>query len=158
MNEAIRASAYRAARGEIRGLPTAAFYCLKLARLIVEDALFEGRVEFYDRYLVARTTQGHEKRDDWTPWAADAEASMKKLGFAVPFSDRQAGDLVFNYRAARPYGHVGVLIEPNLVLENIRPEYRPRSIHIAGKHFLSLTPLEHFEHTLVARLQPRESR
>ena len=152
MNAAIRAAAWQAARGEI-SVPKQSGLCLQLVRLIVERALFEGRYEFYDRYLVERTTQGREGRSDWTPWASDLEASMKKLGYAVPLGERQPGDLIFNHQAAAPIGHVAVLIDRDTVLENINPAYRPKSVHLG--RYLSLTPLEHFRRTLLARLRPR---
>ena len=155
MNEQIRVAAYAAARGEI-SVPGASGYCLSFVRRVVEAALFGGRVEFYDRYLVAETSKrtgkdrGNARSD---PWAADVEASMKYLSYSVPFAERQAGDLIFNHKGAAPVGHVAVLLEPNLVLENINESYRPKSIHL-GRH-LSQTPIEHFPTTLIARLQER---
>ena len=152
MNEQIVASALRAIRGEIP-VPKSPGLCLALVRMIVENGCFGGRWALYERYLVTRTSQGGSSRSDWTPWAADLEASMKQLGFQVPLAKRMPGDLIFNHNAAKPYGHVAILVERNLVLENIRDEYRPRSKHL-GRH-LSLTPLQHFPKTLLARLQPR---
>lgn len=156
MNEQIVAAAERAIRGEIP-VPKSPGLCLALVRMIVENGCFGGRWAFYERYLVTRTSQGGSSRSDWSPWAADLEASMKQLGFQVPLAERKPGDLIFNHNAARPYGHVGIyLMSPSgreLVLENIRDEYRPHSQHLG--RFLSLTPLEHFRRTLLARLQPR---
>ena len=88
------------------------------------------------------------------PWTSDLESSMKYLGYGVKSEDRQPGDLIFNWRGAKPYGHVGLLLEHGQVLENIKTSYRPKSIHL-GRH-LSLTPLENFSHTLIARLQQRK--
>ena len=154
MNEQIRAAAYAAARGEIL-LPGKSKMCLSLVRRVVEAGLFGGRVQFYDTYLAAETSRrtgkdvGNARAD---PWAADVEASMKYLGFAVPFAERRYGDLVFNNAAAKPYGHVGLLYDVNTVLENA-PGGRPHSVLLAP--YTYLTPLEHWPLTLVARLQER---
>lgn len=152
MNTSIVAAAQRAIQGEI-AVPSKPGLCLALVRMVVEAGCFGGRYEFYDRYLVARTTQGGPNRRDWTPWAADLEASMKRLGYAESLANREPGDLIFNFRAAKPYGHVAILVERDLVLENIKDEYRPKSKHLG--RYLSLTPLERFPRTLLARLQPR---
>ena len=155
MNEQIRAAAYAAARGELL-VPSSSGMCLALVRIVVERALWEGRREFYRRYLVAETSMrdGKDKGNALTdPWANDLAASMKALGYGVELEDRQPGDLIFNWKGAKPYGHVGLLLEHGQVLENIRVSYRPKSIHL-GRH-LSLTPLELFSYTLIARLQER---
>jgi hypothetical protein len=155
LNDAIARAAWKAARGEIT-VPGSPGNCLAVVRLIIEAALWGGREEFYRRYLVARTSRGHETRTDWVPYAADIEASMKLLRYAVPFEERRAGDLIFNHRLAAPVGHVGLLLDRSSVLENTTPKNRPHSL-LLGRS-LCLTPVEHFETTLVARLQPREVR
>lgn len=151
-NDRIRTAAYQAAAGKI-DMPDRPGLCLTLVRLVIEAALFDGRYELYDRFLVAGTSRrtgddvGNHRAD---PWAADLEASVKELQLNVPIFDRLPGDIVFNHLAAAPYGHVGILVERGLVLENIRHAYRPDSVHL-DPH-MALTPFEHFPITLVARL------
>lgn len=141
------------------GLPNKPGLCLAFVRAIVERAYYGGRWMFYSRFLVAGTTRrpGDEaerldaaERD---PWAADIEASMKALGLAVPALLRKPGDLVFNHNAAKPYGHVGVLLNRCTIVELIDPDFRPRSVHLPGN--ISLTPYGDWPVTLVARLRPR---
>jgi hypothetical protein len=151
MNERISEVAWQFARG-VYTSPRQPFLCLRLTRLIVEKAL---GVNFYQSYGVARTTQERPK-DQWgkpdMDWfASDIEASMKKLGFAIPAKDRQPGDLVFNHKAARPYGHVAVLYDLNYVIENVNPSFRKNSIVV--QPFTLLTPLEDLGYTLIARIK-----
>jgi hypothetical protein len=151
-SERIRASAIRMARGDL-GTPPGPGLCLTLVRLVIEHALYRGQYRLYAERLPVGTSRrtgdqvGRQRED---PWAADFEASAKHLGLAVPYGDRQAGDVIFNYRKPKPYGHVGVLLDRNLVLEAVNPAYRPHSIHL--RNGLVLTPTEHFPTTLVARL------
>src|SRR5690606_13371980 len=141
------------------GLPTQAGLCLAFVRSVVERACFNGRWEFYPRYLVAATTRRRGTPEERLaaarsePWAADAEASMKQLGFAVPSLFRRPGDLVFSWKAAPPYGHVGILLNRSTIVELVNPAYRPRSVHLPGN--VSLTPYGDWPVTLVARLRPR---
>lgn len=156
-NEKIVASALKASNHLIRGIPSKPGWCLQLVRLIVEDALFDGRVQLYATHLVAGTTRRpgtaieRQKAAKLDPWSSDFEASVKKLGLAVPFMLRKPGDLIFNHNAAKPFGHVGILITRDLVLENIDPNYRPKSIHLT--HSMSITPVRNHPWTLVARLK-----
>lgn len=158
VNKTIVRSAVDAANGKVLGLPQQPGWCLMTVRLIVEHAFSWPNGGFYDRYLVAGTsTRGGTPRERLQEamkdkWAADIEASMKKLGFAVPALLRQPGDLVFNYRAAAPIGHVGILLTRDIVLENIRPSYRPQSI-ILSHGSLALTPYSSQPWTLTARLR-----
>ena len=75
---------------------------------------------------------------------------MKYLEYSVPFDDRQPGDLIFNWKGVKPWADVGLLLDQNAVLETIKTNYQHESIHL-GRH-LSLTPLENFNLTLIARL------
>lgn len=158
MNERIVRAAVAAANKQVPGLPQESGYCLKFVRLVVEWGLFEGRTEFYKRFLVAGTSKRggtpaerlSEARLD--PWAADLEASAKALGWAVPSAFRRPGDLVFNHAAAAPVGHVGILLSRGMVIEQIHPSYRPGSIHLAHGS-LSITPFASRPWTLVARVR-----
>lgn len=123
-------------------------WCLMAARLIVERALGLAPGEFYTRYGVARTSRS-TGRSDWSWWAADLEASMKRLGAAVPFQDRRAGDLVFSHALAAPIGHVGVLVTPGLIIEVTDPARRPQAF---TRGAVCATPWGAWAPTLVARL------
>lgn len=157
-NERIVKAAVAAANGQVPNLPQKSGYCLQLVRMVVEWGLFEGRREFYKRYLVAGTSRRggtpqerlNEAKVD--PWAADMEASAKALGWGVPALLRKPGDLVFDHNAAAPIGHVGVLISRDMVLENIHRTYRPGSIHLPHGS-LSITPYSARPWTLVARVR-----
>lgn len=156
-NEKIIASALKATNHLIRGIPSKPGWCLKHVRLIVEDALWNGRVQLYSTHLVAGTSRRpgtpteRQQAAKLDPWASDLEASVKKLGLAIPFMLRKPGDLIFNHNGAKPYGHVGILITRDLVLENIDPNYRPKSTHLT--HSMSVTPVRNHPWTLVARLK-----
>lgn len=159
VNERVVKAAVAAANGRVPGLPMTSGYRLEFVRMVVEWALFEGRAEYYDRFLVAGTTKRgglaserlREAKND--PWASDAEASAKKLGWAVPALLRKPGDLVFNYEAAAPAGPVGILLTRDMVIENIHPSFRPDSIHLSHSS-LSVTPYASRPWTLVARVRP----
>lgn len=159
MNTKIVNSLIRAANGHI-GIPKSPGLCLAFVRCVIEDALYDGKREFYRHYLVAGTTKRGGTDSDrlgeaWKdPWAADIERSMKVLGMGVPALLRKPGDLVFNYHAAAPIGHVGLLLTRDLVVENIRPTYRAGSIHLSVGS-LSITPYSKHPWTLVARLRDR---
>lgn len=141
------------------GLPNQPGKCLAFVRAVVERAYYGGRWMFYSRYLVTGTSRRpgtpEERLEaaERDPWAADIESSMKTLGLAVPAVLRRPGDLVFNHAAAKPYGHVGVLLNRSTIVELIDPDYRPRSVHLPGN--VSLTPYGDWPVTLVARLRPR---
>lgn len=159
-NDRIVKAAIAAANGQVPNLPQQSGYCLQFVRMVVEWGLYDGRDrEFYRRHLVAGTTRRGgtplerllEARVD--PWAADMEASAKALGWPVMGILRQAGDLVFDHKAAEPVGHVGVLISKDMVLENIHRKYRPGSIHL-GHGSLSITAYSARPWTLVARVKP----
>lgn len=152
-NEAITNTCWRIAAGNPLLNQLEHGWCLMGARMIVEYALHWKDMEFYRRFGRARTTQGAEARSDWSWWAADIEKSMKELGFAVNGDAKKPGDLVFNYRAAKPYGHVGIYAGRNLILEVVDPVYRPNSF---SRRSICFTPFPDWEPTLVARL-PQDS-
>jgi len=157
VNEAIVEAAVAAANGRITTLPTKPGYCLAFVRCIIERALWSGQWQLYDKYLVTGTSRRgddpaanlREAKAD--PWAADLEASAKRLGWAIPSLLRKPGDLVFDHRAAAPIGHVGILLSRGLVIENIHPTFRPKSIHLGNS--ISITPFASRPWTLVARVR-----
>ncbi len=159
VNDAITTAAWKAARRKLPGLPREGGMCLKLVRLIVESALELRSHEMYDKWLIAGTSQrqGTEpERADAAranPWASDMEASFKRLGWGVPFADRRPGDILCNYRAMPPYGHIAVLLDANTALENIDHVFR-QSSSLLLEPALALTPVDALPWTLCARIQP----
>lgn len=160
MNQRIMQAAWNAVFGKLNGLPTTPGLCLAAVRVIIESAAGWPSHELYKRYLVVGTSRRPGDSNERLqaakadPWAADMEASAKALGWPVPMLERKPGDLVFNHSAAPPYGHVGVLIARDVVLENIDPRYRPESIVVGPS--LCLTPINHVPWTLVARIPDSE--
>ena len=159
VNERIVKAAVAAGNRQIPRLPQQSGYCLMFVRLVVEWALFDGRDgEFYRRFLVAGTSgrggtpAQNLKAAQSDKWAADVEASAKRLGWPVPSLLRKPGDLVFNHAAAAPVGHVGILLTRDIVIENIHPSFRVGSIHL-NHGSLSLTPYAARPWTLVARVR-----
>lgn len=156
-NERITRAAWSAAALGMPGLPDGPGFCLQAVRVIVEAALKLESREMYTRWLIAGTTRrGGTDRERLAaakldPWASDFEASVKRLGWGVPFSERQAGDLLFDHNAAPPYGHVGILLDRDTLLESIDPKFRPTSLHL-GHGSLSLTPIWERKWTLAARV------
>lgn len=156
-NDLIVSAAVDAANGKISTLPSKPGYCLAFVRCVIERALWSGQWRLYDEFLVVGTSRRgntpaerlREAKVD--PWASDFEASAKRLGWAVPALLRKPGDLVFNHNAAAPIGHVGILLSRSLVIENIHPSYRPRSVHLPNS--VSITPFSSLPWTLVARVR-----
>lgn len=114
-------------------------WCLALVRVVIERAL---DITLYGDYVSERVESTHANRS-W--WARDAERSLRNLGMAVHLKDTQPGDLLFKYDSARNkdgdyVGHVGLLISPGVIFENINPSYRPKAYIRKGA--LSLSPLE----------------
>lgn len=157
MNERIVRAAVDAANGKTPTIPTKPGLCLAFVRCVIEDALKLPSHELYRRFLVAGTSRRgndpaanlREAKTD--PWAADLEASAKKLGWAIPALLRKPGDVVFCHEAAKPVGHVAIVLSRGLVIENIHPNYRPNSIHLGNS--LSITPYAAAPWTLVARVR-----
>lgn len=145
----------RSARAVLEGSPlldgVRPGWCLMAVRLVVEHALALPAGGFYRGFGVARTERS-VGRTDWSWWASDIEASMKRLGLAVPFAARQPGDLVFSHELAAPIGHVAILATDGAMLEVTDPRRRPTSF-VRGS--VCLTPWNAWTPTLVARLPDR---
>ena len=112
-------------------------YCLRLVREVVEHALGWEPYTFYAVFWTHRVEQNRTAE----PWARDLERSLRAAGYAVRVG--QAGDLVFNHQLAWPYGHAGILITPNLVLD-VWP-------HATGPP-LRLVPIAEWAPTTIIRL------
>jgi hypothetical protein len=111
VNGRIVAAAWDVVRGELV-VETRPMFCLKVVRQIVEHAMRWKPGEFYRRYWTHKVEENRTAE----PWARDLERSLRNRGLAA--KEPQAGDLVFNFRAAWPYGHVGVMLSNSVVLEN----------------------------------------
>lgn len=170
-NPAILKAAHAHIRGDLAG-PKESGMCLSLVRQIVERACYQGRYEWYSRYL----TRPIERVDGAPsavaePWARDMERSLRAAGMALELltngryvtTDSRhllPGDLLFRWDAApttkallepRYIGHVGVLLEGQLVLENIAPANRKNSFQ---RRVSALTALKDFPVTTVIRFDP----
>jgi hypothetical protein len=159
VNDRIAATAWLVVGGNPLLDKLAHGWCLQGVRLVIEHALHWPSHELYRRYLVAGTT-GREGDDAerlaaarTDPYASDLEASMKRLGLAIPGEAKLPGDLVFDYERAKPIGHTGIYLGNNLVLEVVSPAHRPRSF---TRRNICLTPYPDWTPTLVARL-PQEA-
>ena len=169
-NQAIVESGYRVLQGRL-ATPDSSGLCLALTRVVVEDALFDGKWRFYEwrTHLVERLPNA--PKDAMGPVARDMERSLREAGMAVAvprkarhlqpdeMQDLQPGDILFRWDAARwkwgaePafYGHVGILMPGELVLENINPAYRAHSFKLGVN---ALTPLRHYLVTTAVRFDP----
>jgi len=158
-NERILASAHAIMRGALNA-PASSGLCLALTRIIIENA-FSWPSHYWYLHYVTDWVQPPGYDRSRGHWARDAERSLRRLGMNVHVSERKPGDLVFNWRSAwsNEYGafigHVGVLVDGDMILENINPSFR------AGRAFsrgaTSLTPFGAWERvTLVARFVPEQ--
>jgi len=161
-NEKILRSIDKAINNELP-MPIPAGFCLKLVRLIVEDAL---SIDFYRTFLTHRVERADG--DDNDPWARDLERSMRNagLGILAPQANQRyvgnriikehalPGDLLFRHDVAPTpagtnVGHVGILMHHGLVFENINPKFRPEGFN---RRSTSMTPLAFYRVTLVVRI------
>lgn len=135
-------------------------WCLAAVRLIVERAHGWRPGALYELFGTHRVErEGGPPPAAW--WARDLERSLREQGHAVPIAKAEPGALLFNWRAAVNahgvyVGHVGILTHGGLVLENIRPEWRPQSLKRTladGRtSTLVLTPRHTFPTTLAVHL------
>jgi hypothetical protein len=156
INQKIARSALDVLAGTLK-IETRPWFCLRAVRQIVQAAT---GADFYGRYLVKETSMREGKhvgnsRND--PWAADIESSLRHLGLSVKPEDMRAGDIVCSWKSAKPYGHIGIALGPDLVLEN-SPTQRGFSKayrHPDGKvGYINLCPVTEFpEITGVFRLK-----
>ena len=161
--EAILESAYLVAQGRGR-VPTdkqgrnVSGLCLAQTRMIIEDAFGWPSHFWYEKYVTEWVQPpGYDRR--LGHWARDAERSLRNLGMAVPYENRAAGDLLFKWKSAYSMqwgayiGHVGVLIDGDLVLENINPRFRLGEGFMRGS--TGITPVDAWEQvTTVIRFIP----
>jgi len=120
LNDAILEAAYRAIRGTL-AVEDRPGYCLKTVRQIIEDGLDLAPGDFYRLWVYPNFhLRPDETPEDIKPyWARGAERALRNAGQAVrSIEDAKPGDLVFCYRVSKPYGHVGILLDGKLILEN----------------------------------------
>ena len=131
-------------------------YCLAFVRQVVERALGMEDGEFYrrfvDPYFAPRA--GERVGVDISPrWARGAERALRAAGLTVPVGAAEPGDILFDYRVSRPYGHVGILMPGGLVLENTTAN---RGWRRPDRGAIRLTPMREWGvPTTVIRLVPR---
>ncbi len=135
-------------------------YCLGFVTSVLREALALPIPEFYDRYVRERADPvEHWVQDE--PWARDVQKSLRALGMGV--EKPEPGDLLFVWRDAKSetwtareghevyIGHVGVLLAPGGVLENVRAAWRPQSFNRGEIQF---TPLAWWQHRFDAGQTP----
>lgn len=156
-------SGYRLLRGEI-GAPKQPGLCLALVRLVIEDAY---KMMPYEFYRWRREIVDQNVRASQDPYARDMERSLRYAGMTVGLDYHgryvnlddtriKPGDLLFRYDTAKDahgiwVGHVGILMPGNLVLENIDPRGRLKSL---SRGPTCLTPLGFWPVTTVVRFRP----
>jgi hypothetical protein len=154
-NGKILESAWRAVRGDL-AVNLEHGFCLDLVRGLLADA-FDGPWSFlYDSYVTEWVQPEGYDQIHGGHWARDAEKSLRDLGMGV--HEEEPGDLLFDWRRAWSkewgvyVGHVAVLVDHGLVLENVDPQYRTIASHRGA---LCLTPRATWgTPTLVARFDP----
>lgn len=112
-NSKIIESSYKALSGQLRVENTSGGWCLRVVRQIVQDALHITHHEFYERFLTIKASN----TDPNIPYARDVQVSLRHLGYSVSESDIMPGDLFFSWKPM-PYGHVGIVLSSDYVLEN----------------------------------------
>lgn len=152
----IRDAAHAAMRGAVAfGPPPQRGYCLRFVRQVIEFAFGWPEGEFYRRHGTHRTTGAPWPREDTSWWAADLERSLReqRLGYAPGEGYVLPGSLAFSHSLAKPYGHVGIVLEGGMVLEAINPAHRPRGL-ARGDLVLSHLGAWPSGPTLIANISP----
>ena len=142
--EAIMEAGFKVLNGVLRPVKRPG-YCLAFVRQIVEHALDMEPGEFYKEFVdpYFKLRPGERLGVDIHPrWARGAERALRVAGLAVPLLAMRPGDLLFSYRVSRPYGHVGILMPGNLVLENTTAD---RGWKKEGRGAIRLTPLSEWD-------------
>ena len=149
MNKAISFTAFQVLSGKLV-VDARPYYCLSTVRGVIEAAMGWCWGEFYKRYLITKA----DGTDPNEPAARDMQKSLRQLGYDVKPEDRQAGDIITNWKLAYPYGHIAILLTKDLILEN-SPTHRPGAYRNGE---LSITPYSAFpEPVELFRLQERGS-
>jgi cell wall-associated NlpC family hydrolase len=113
-NDLIVQAVYDAMAGKYP-IEQAPMFCLKVVRQVVERAFGWSAGTFHKNYWKEKVEENKTKE----PWARDVQRSLRNMGKQIPFNERQAGDLVFIWQAAFPYGHVGILMfDGDFIFEN----------------------------------------
>lgn len=164
VNDKIVDALERHMRGEIT-LDEREGFCLGFVASALQAALGMPIPDFYANYVTkVADPVAHWQQDG--PWARDAEKSLRDLGMGVHDEDAKPGDLFFIWKDAVAhgwtmpgggvayYGHVGILYTDALIVENVKPEYRPHSFH---RGQVQLTPVNRwFRPSTIIRFDPEE--
>lgn len=146
VSERIVTSVYAAMRGALPVPRRESGYCLRLVRIVLENALGWPDEELYRRFPDQVESNTPKPR---AFWARDIERSFRDEGWSIPLTEAQPGDIAAYYDAAPNewgdlVGHIAILMpgdDGNLwVFENIDQKYREgRGAFSSGA--LSLTPM-----------------
>jgi len=138
-------------------------HCLGFVTSVIQDACKIPIAEFYSTYVHDIA----DPKEHWTedePWARDAEKSLRNLGMGVPLASAKPGDLFFIWRDAEAhdwsqregypvyYGHVGILLTPHDIIENVDALFRQHSF---SRGNIQITPRNYwFKPSDVIRFDP----
>lgn len=172
-NDRIVQAAYALLRGDLKAEPPKPYFCLAMVRVVIEQAFYGGRFEWYSRFrtIVVNPTERASKE----PYSRDLEASLRDLGHALilprtgPPGDAERyvdvrsawneghilpGDIAFRWDTVKDangvwVGHVGIIMPGGLLLENAPS--RPGAL---GRGPTFLGPLGSWPITTVVRFDP----
>jgi len=130
-------------RGELDVPRVTSGYCLRLVRIVLENALGWPDEELYRRFPNKIETNTPQPRPFWS---RDVQRSLRDADWMVPLEERQPGDILAYWRAALNthgdyVGHIGILLPGGFILENIDPAYRA-GLGAFSSNALSLTPAD----------------
>lgn len=131
-NKKIVEAAYRAMFGQFPVENSSGGWCLRVTRQIVQEALGIDHAEFYKRYMPEKA----EGTDPNVPYARDVQLSLRNLGYGVKEEDILPGDIFCSWRPL-PYGHIGIVLSKEHVLENIAS-----SRVVASNRFLGVSRID----------------
>ena len=130
-NEKIVETLQKVLSGAMKG-PKRKDLCLSFVRQVVDRARHGDANIYYFYSDIGVPTSP-------TPNAAQVERRLRELQWDIGYEARQPGDIVFNRNAAPPYGHVGMLLDRDTILESVEPSYRPKSEKVDD--FVMKTPI-----------------
>ncbi len=128
MSNVIQAAALQVVLTELTIFDQNPGNCLRVVREITQAAFGISYDQFYDA-MIKRV----EENLEGPPWARSMQLSLRTLGYSRLFEEREGGMLIFDAGLAKE-GHVGVLVSPDLILENTASK---RGVLISGYNRLS---------------------
>jgi hypothetical protein len=112
-NKKIVETSYKALLGHVAVENSSSGWCLRVVRQIVQEALGINSNEFYAKFFSIKA----HKTDPNFIYSRDIQVSLRSLGYEVPENEIIPGDLFFSWKPM-PYGHVGIVLSSDYVLEN----------------------------------------